>query len=96
LASKGDILLTLLKFGFYFYNILFVIPLSIIGIDQTDTRLRTNCCALSRRWISRHAPLFPYQNVGLHKGIRVQPEELTATKGAIVDTQARVGNTNTV
>jgi hypothetical protein len=85
-----------LKFGFYFYNILFVIPLSIIGLDQTDTRLRTNCCALSSQWIFRHAPLFPYQNAGLNNGIRAQPEELTATKGAIVGTQARVGKTNTV
>jgi hypothetical protein len=70
--------------------------MSLIGIEQPNTRLRTNSCALSSRWISRHAPLFPYQNVGLNKGIRAQQEKLTATKGAIVDTQARVGNTNTV
>jgi hypothetical protein len=59
-------------------------------------RLSTNSCALSSQWTSRHAPLFPYQNAGLQKGIRAQQEELTATKGAIVGTQARVGNTNTV
>jgi hypothetical protein len=70
--------------------------MSLIGIDQTNTRLRTNGCALSSQWISRHAPLFPYQNACLNKEIRAQQEELTATKGAIVDTQARVGNTNTV
>jgi hypothetical protein len=69
---------------------------SIICIEQTNTRLSTNVCALSSRWISRHAPLFPYQNAGLNKGIRAQLEELRATKGAIVGTQARVGNTNTV
>jgi hypothetical protein len=30
------------------------------------------------------------------KGIRAQQEEIMVTKGAIVGTQARVGNTNTV
>jgi hypothetical protein len=65
-------------------------------LNKPTTRLRTNSCALSSRWISRHAPLFPYQNAGLPKGIRAQQEELMATKGAIVGTQARVGNTNTV
>jgi hypothetical protein len=70
--------------------------MSIIGIEQTNTRLRTNDCTLSSQWISRHAPLFPYQNSRLHKGIRAQQEELTDIKGAIVGTQARVGNTNTV
>jgi hypothetical protein len=44
----------------------------------------------------RHTPLFFYQNAGINKGIRAQQEELIATKGAIVGTQARVGNTNTV
>ncbi|MDR2704841.1 MAG: hypothetical protein LBC02_03595 [Planctomycetaceae bacterium] len=70
--------------------------MSLICIEQTNTRLRTNDGALSSRWISRHAPLFPYQNAGLPKGIRAQQEELTATKGAIVGTQARSDNTNTV
>jgi hypothetical protein len=68
----------------------------IICIEQTNTRLSTNDCALSSQWISRHAPLFPYQNLSLNKGIRAQQEELTATKGAIVGTQARGGNTSTV
>jgi hypothetical protein len=67
----------------------------IIGLEQTNMRLSTNSCALSSQWTSRHAPLFPYQNAGLHKGIRAQQEELTATKGTIVGTQARVGLFNT-
>jgi hypothetical protein len=54
--------------------------MSIICIEQTNTRLRTNDCALSSRWIFRHAPLFSYQNAGIHKGIRAQQEELTATR----------------
>ncbi|MDR2707027.1 MAG: hypothetical protein LBC02_14735, partial [Planctomycetaceae bacterium] len=52
-----------------------------IDIEQTNTRLRTNSCALSSQWISRHTPLFPYQNSYHHKGIRAQQEGLTATKG---------------
>jgi hypothetical protein len=68
----------------------------IIYIEQTDTRLSTNRCALSSQWISCHAPIFPYQNSFLHKGIRAQQEEFSATKGAIVGTQARVGNINTI
>ncbi|MDR2705350.1 MAG: hypothetical protein LBC02_06195 [Planctomycetaceae bacterium] len=67
----------------------------IICIEQTNTRLSTNGCALSSQWISRLAPLFPYQNAGLNKGIRAQQEKLTATKGATVGTQARVGLVNT-
>jgi hypothetical protein len=42
------------------------------SIDFTDTRLRTNGCALSCQRISRHAPLFPYQNSSINKGIRAQ------------------------
>jgi hypothetical protein len=68
----------------------------IIGIEQTNTRLSTNRCALSSQWISRHAPLFPYQNSSLNKGIRAQQKKLTATKGTTVGTQACVGNTSTV
>jgi hypothetical protein len=38
----------------------------------------------------------PYSLIKTQVLIRAQQEELTATKGAIVGTQARVGNTNTV
>jgi hypothetical protein len=68
----------------------------VICIEQTNTRLSTNGCALSSQWISRHASLFPYQNLSLNKGIRAQQNQLTATKGATVGTQARDGNTSTV
>jgi hypothetical protein len=75
----------------FFVIFLFIILVSLIDLDQTNLRLRTNNCALSSRWISRHAPLFPYQNASLPKGIRAQHEKLMATKGAIVGTQAQVG-----
>ncbi|MDR2705625.1 MAG: hypothetical protein LBC02_07595 [Planctomycetaceae bacterium] len=70
--------------------------MSIISIEQTNTRLSTNSCALSRQQISHHAPFFPYQNACLNQGIRAQQKELTAAKGATVATLARLGNTNTV
>jgi hypothetical protein len=79
-----------------FNNNLFIIPVPIICIEQTNTRLSTNRCALSSQWISRHTPLFPYQNSCLNKGIRAQQEKLMATKGATVGTQTRGGNTNIV
>jgi hypothetical protein len=68
----------------------------IICIESTNTRLRTNGCALSSQRIPLHAPLFPYQNSSINKGIRAQLENFTATKGATVDIQARGGNTKTV
>jgi hypothetical protein len=59
-------------------------------------RLCTNGCALSSQWIPLHTPLFPYQNSSINKGIRAQQENFTATKGATVCIQTRVGNTKTV
>jgi hypothetical protein len=81
---------------FAFSNILFIISVPIICIESTNTHLRTNGCALSSQRISLHAPLFPYQNSSINKGIRAQQENFTATKGATVGIQARVGNTKTV
>jgi hypothetical protein len=91
-----NVFITLQNSALLFSNILFVTPMPIICVEQTNTRLSTNCCALSSQWMLRHTPLFPYQNASLNKGIRAQQEKLTATKGAIVGTQARSDNTNTV
>jgi hypothetical protein len=80
----------------FFCNILFIIPVPIICIESTNTRLRTNGCALSSQRIHLHAPLFPYQNSSINKGISAQLENFTATKGATVGIQTRGGNTKTV